>query len=399
MKKKTIIMFGLAILSLGSFVPAAQTLALSGPWGPERDTFTWEKPAKYATMNSMTNNPELGDERNFVRVRAVGDKYYVDEVKLQAGKTYEVYSYYHNNAGANIGQTAIGIADNVRMSSNFPATIKAGERKTVNTIISASDTDPLSVWDGAYLTSDSDLYLRYVPGSAMIHNGGDLNGQAVGPDYLFSNEGALLGYNKFSGLLPGCNEYAGYVTYQFVADQPSFEISKSIISDITKVGDGTIIEYKVTYKNTGTMTQDDVVVKDSLPNGLEYVPGSTILKNNSDPNGSKVSDNIMAESGINIGDYAGGNGWAELTYKAKVKDGLTCDLKLTNKVIVETDNGSKEASTDVTINGDCIPGELPQTGPGEIAIAVAAILCIGVGGTYWYRSRKAIKKITQDIES
>lgn len=398
MKKKTIIMFGLVILSMASFIPSMQALALAGEWGPERETFTWEEPAPRATINSMTNNPALGDERNFVRIRAVGDTYYVDEVKLEAGKTYEVYSYYHNNAGAVVGQTALGIADNVRMSANFPATIKAGEKLSVHTIISASDTDPLAVWDGAYVTSDSNLYLRYVPGSAIIHNGGQLNGQPVGPDYLFSEAGALLGYNNFLGLLPGCNEYAGFVTYQFVADQPDFEISKSITSDTSNIGDSSTIEYKITYKNTGTMTQDDVVVRDSLPAGLQYIKDTTILKNNSDPDGSIVSDNLMSSDGINIGDYAGGNGWAELTYKAKVSDGLTCDTKLPNKVIVETADGSKEATVELVINGACVPGELPQTGPGEIALAVIAVLCIGVGGTYWYRSRKAVQKITHDIE-
>jgi fimbrial isopeptide formation D2 family protein len=399
MKKKTISMFGLALLSLASFIPSVQVLALSGPWGPERPTFTWEKPATYATFNSMTNNPTLGDERNFVRIRAVGDTYYVDEVKLQPGKIYEVYSYYHNNAEANVGQTAIGIADNARMSSNFPATIRAGEKLTVNTIISAADTDPLAVWDGAYVTADADLYLRYVPGSAKIHNGGQLNGQAVGPDYLFSNEGALLGYNNFSGILPGCSGYAGYVTYQFKADKPDFNVTKTITSDTSNVGDGTIVEFKVRYDNTGTMTQDDVVVRDTLPSGLEYIPGSTTLKNNSNPGGSTVSDNIVSSTGINIGDYAGGNGWAELTYKAKVQEGVACDARLTNRVVVSTADGSKEATSEVIINGDaCVPSELPQTGPGEVALAVIAVLSIGVGGTYWYRSRRALKKVSQDIE-
>ncbi len=401
---KTKIMCGLAVLSLASFVPAAQTLALAGPWGPERPTFTWEKPASYATFNSMTNNPTLGDERNFVRIRAVGDAKYVDEVRLEAGKTYEVYSYYHNNASPSIGTTAIGIADNVRMSANFPAQIKAGEKLSVNTIISASDTNPLSVWDGAYVTADSDLYLRYVPGSAMIHNGGDLNKQAVGPDYLFSEGGALLGYNKFSGLLPGCNEYAGYVTYQFVADQPDFKISKMVLNgdgvyvESTVSESGKTVEFKIRYENTGTMIQENVVMKDTLPDGLEYIKGSSILKNNSDPNGSVVSDNIMSESGLNIGNYAGGDGWAEVSYKAKIKESIDCGKTLTNNVVVVTDDGAKEDKADVVVDGDCEVTELPQSGPAEIAIAVIALLGVGVGGTYWYRSRKALMQVEKSAK-
>ena len=37
-------------------------------WGPERATFTMEAPATYPVFNSITNNPTIGDERDFVRV-------------------------------------------------------------------------------------------------------------------------------------------------------------------------------------------------------------------------------------------------------------------------------------------------------------------------------------------
>lgn len=387
--------WGLAVLSLVCFVPSAQVLALSGPWGPERETFTWQVPATYATFNSMIDNPDLGDERNFVRIRAVGDTYYVDEVELEAGKTYEVYSYYHNNAEGDIGQTAIGIADNVRMKSNFPASIKAGERLTVNTTISAADTDPLAVWDGAYITADEDLYLRYVPGSAKIHNGGELNGQQIGPDYLFSDEGALLGYNVFSGILPGCNQYAGYVTYQFVADKPDFEVTKTVLGD-SEISAGATIEYRIRYENTGTMTQSGVVVKDYLPEGLSYVAGSTVLKNNSDPDGSTVSDNLISDSGINIGDYAGGDGWAEIIYQARADEDL-CDAQLTNRAVIETADGAKEATATIKVAGDCLPAELPKTGPAEVAVAIIAMLSIGVGGAYWYRSQRVLRKVSDEV--
>jgi len=186
-----------------------ETTQVAG-WGPEREMFTMDNLPDYAVFNSLSDNPDLGNERNFVRIRAVGDEYYRDKVTLEVGNTYEVYVYYHN-----IG---VGIADDVRMSANFPATVKKGETLTVNAIISAADTNPLSVWDGTTVTANEDVTLRYVPGSALIHNGGELDGQAIGPDYLFSDDGALLGYNEFSGLLPGGFEYAGYVTFQFIVE-------------------------------------------------------------------------------------------------------------------------------------------------------------------------------------
>mgnify|MGYP000862258342 CR=1 FL=1 len=403
MKSKEKIIYGVAILSLLSFLPSVQALALSGPWGPERKTFTWDAPAAYATFNSMTNNPDLGDERNFVRIRQVGDAKFGDSVDLKTGKTYEVYMYYHNNASPTIGKTAVGIADNVRMSANFPAQIKAGEKLAVNAIISAADTNPLSVWDGAYINADSDFYLRYVPGSATYHNGGALNGQPVGPDYLFSDEGVLLGYDKAIGLLPGCNQYAGFVTYQFVADRPEFDINKTVLDgkgvyvDNVVASSGDMVTFRVRYENKGTMIQQNVVVKDTLPDGLEYIKGSSSLKNNSDTGGSKVSDNIITASGLNIGNYAGGDGWAEVSYQAKIKSGLACDKKLTNMVSVITADGTKEDSATVSVGGNCTPAELPKSGPAEIVLAVVAALSVGVGGTYWYRSRRVLMSTEKTI--
>src|SRR5687768_17211594 len=38
-------------------------------WGPDRPTYTMENPAPHVTFNSMTNNPNYGDEREFVTVK------------------------------------------------------------------------------------------------------------------------------------------------------------------------------------------------------------------------------------------------------------------------------------------------------------------------------------------
>ncbi|MBO7132360.1 isopeptide-forming domain-containing fimbrial protein [Candidatus Saccharibacteria bacterium] len=401
---------GLAAFSLAGnmFTPSPASALVDTPWGPERTTFTWDDPAPYATFNSITDNPSVGDERNFVRIREVSDdEHYKDEVELEVGKTYEVYIYYHNNADAHeVGKTAIGIADGASVKSSFPATVKAGEKATVSATVFAADTDPLAVWDGAYMTSTQDVYLRYVPGTAIIHNGGTLDGTSIGPDYLFG-DGALLGYNKFSGLLPGCNEYAGYITYQIFVDAPGFDISKSVVGDATTVERGGVVTFKVRYQNTGTMDQTNVVIRDVLPDGLEYVAGSAKLYNNNLTEGKAVNDDIISENGMNIGDYAGGTGWAEVTYQAVVKDDVNCGDELTNAVTVSTNDGNKNAGLTLTVTGDecnvvvktCKTNpemegcqELPSTGPLEIVMASVIALGIAGGGYYVYRTRKTLRQ-------
>lgn len=402
--KKLLIAAFLAILPIANIAPVSAAEEVKTPWGPERKLFTWDDPATYATFNSITNNPEIGDERDFVRIREINDHgTYGDEVTLEPGHTYEVYIYYHNNAdGHEVGKTAIGIADGAAVKSSFPATVKKGEKATVTGTVFANDTDPLAVWDGAYMMPSEDLYLRYVPGTAIIHNGGELNGKGIGPDYLFG-EGALIGYNQFSGILPGCNQYAGYITYNIFADQPGFSVQKSIVSDAQSFKAGDEITFKIRYDNTGTMDQQNVVVRDILPEGLTYIPGSAMLYNNNLTEGKAVNDDIITENGMNIGDYAGGNGWAEVTYKAKVNDDQNCGGELENSVTVSTTDGNKTSSVKIVIEGeDCTPTpptppetpkEIVKTGPVEIVMAVIIVLGIGAGGFYFYRTRRALKTV------
>ena len=399
-----------AILGVGQASALVDT-----PWGPDRATFTWDDPAPYATFNSITDNPQLGDERNFVRIREVKDgNNFGDEVQLEVGKTYEVYIYYHNNAdGHEVGQTAIGIADGAAVKSSFPATVRQGERATVTGTIFASDTDPLEVWDGAYMTATRDLYLRYVPGTATIHNGGELDGQSIGPDYLFG-DGALLGYNKFSGILPGCNQYAGYITYQIFADAPDFTVEKTIVSGSNIVKAGDEVTFKIRYENTGTMDQLNVVVRDTLPENLTYVPGSTLLYNNNFTDGKAVNDDLVTENGMNIGDYAGGSGWAEVVYKAKVGENVKCNDKLKNSAIVSTTDGNKTSEVVLTVTAEnctptedepedkpedkpSLPDEIVNTGPVEITMAIVILLGIGIGGFYLYRTSKTLKTVEKEV--
>ena len=115
-------------------------------WGPQdRQTFTWSNPADHVCFNSMTDNPEIGDEANFVRVRKAGghDKF-VDNVIVEPGEEYEVNIYYHNNASASLNEgDRRGIAENVRLRMNYIAsTLNAGEAAVIRGTISSSNAIP-----------------------------------------------------------------------------------------------------------------------------------------------------------------------------------------------------------------------------------------------------------------
>ena len=210
------------LLLAGSFASAASA------WGPERPTYTNEQPADYATFNSITNNVAVGDERNFVRVGEVGSTDpYRDEIEIVPGKEYEVYIYYHNDAGSDTNQSGYGMATNTRVSSGYPTTLNKGDRGMVSGIISWSYVTPSDpnnpqtgkVWDEAYLTTNTDgVVLKFKASSAIIHNSGAANGSIL-PTALFSEAGTPIGFNKLAGTVPGCAEYSGHITYILVAEK------------------------------------------------------------------------------------------------------------------------------------------------------------------------------------
>ncbi len=339
-------------------------------WGPTRPTYTMQTPADHVTFNSITNNPEVGDERNFVGIREAGStSTWSDSMKVQAGKSYTVRVYVHNNAATNLNASGKGIARDVTASVNLPTT--TAKSIQVDGTISASNASPKQVWDDAVFTGDQNFNLSYVKGSLKYENNAFGAAGTALPESIFTSSGAKLGYDKLDGTIPGCLQYAGYISFtvkpQF-AQTASFTMSKLVSKhganswvDSYAAQPAETVDYLVQYKNTGDVQQNGVVVKDQLPAGTSYVAGSTVLGNSVNPSGIKTNDGITT-SGLNIGSYAkNGNAWLIYSAKIATQDKLPCGpQKLTNTATVETDYGTKSDTADVTVNGaTCRPPVVP----------------------------------------
>lgn len=371
-------------------------------WGPSRATFTIESPASYITFNSITNNPSHGDERNFMQVReeSAGNESYADNISLTAGKQYVIYVYYHNNAASNLNL----VAKNTYARAEVPAVVGGGETKQAAAYVGASNANPTSVYDDIQFKNptDGDIALRYVPGSTTIHNFGSTNGATM-PDTILGSGGVKLGYNSLDGNLPGCNQYAGYVTFRVQADQANFTFKKDVRVSGTKewkdsvaAAPGTKVDYLLTYKNTGTTQQNNVVLKDELPDGVTYIPGSSNLTNGSNPKGSTVGDGISA-TGLDIGNYTAGSA-AYLVFSATV-NGAPCTV-LTNTAAVETNNGSEKDTATVQLTGNCTPATaLPTTGPVEVIAGLVGIAAITVGVVYYFKSRRDLEQALHNAQT
>ena len=404
-----------AVLSLGMAfgVVSGEASAATEAWGPtDRDTFTWDEPADYVTFNSITDNPKIGDERNFVRIRKAGtsDKY-TDKVTLEVGQEYEVGIWFHNNAKSKLNKKengGVGIAENVRLRVEQPEKVTAGHSAVIKGIISSTNSKPAEVFDTAYAYSDSTVLLRYVANSAKITSLGTINGEVLSSEAMFGEQGAKLGYwNDLWGTVPGCNEYSGYVTYRFVVDQAGFQISKTVskekennyVEEIT-VKPGDVLDFKINYKNTGTINQKSIIAYDHMPEGLSYVSGTSFFTANFNTEGNFVSDKLF-DGGINLGDFKPGD-YMNLTYKVEVADDekiFPCgDTKVYNNASIATANGTGYDKVEIKVHRDCEPEELPETGPTEIVLATIVVTGLGVGVAYYVASRKQIAKLTNSTK-
>lgn len=213
MKNRKIISLVLSLATVTSLVLGKPVMA----WGPDRPTYTMDAPADHATFNSITDNAAIGDERDFVRIVEVDSgNTFTSELELEPDKEYAVYIYYHNDASETFNDAAhnyAGVARDTRVVSYFPDSIKAGERKQIDGIITASNADPKTVWDEAYITAKEDLTIEYVEGTARIYNQWDVNDMIL-PDSLFTEDGAFIGLTALNGVILGCDRYSGQIIYR-----------------------------------------------------------------------------------------------------------------------------------------------------------------------------------------
>ncbi|MDR0591392.1 MAG: hypothetical protein LBG75_02465 [Candidatus Nomurabacteria bacterium] len=211
--KKTKIAKIVALSTLSVVAPMAYC-ASAFAWGPERTTYTIEKPADKVTFDSITNNPNYGDERNFTIARAANEAsdQWRDSIDIVANQEYIIRVYVHNNAASNLGL----VSTNTRVAISVPN--KLADNITVNGYIMSANADPKDIWDQVVFKSASSKFsLQYVAGSARYYNNANPSAGFVLPDSIVTEGGALVGYQQMDGNVPGCYEYSGIATIKVVA--------------------------------------------------------------------------------------------------------------------------------------------------------------------------------------
>ena len=92
-------------------------------------------------------------------------------------------------------------------------------------------------------------------------------------------------------------------------DQPNFDVKvqargveepdRAFTSSVS-MDAGPTLRVAITYENTGSTQQDDVVVRAQVPVGLQGVGGTTWIRDSANPDGLHVNGDVFSEDGINI---------------------------------------------------------------------------------------------------
>lgn len=385
-------------------------------------------------FNSITDSV-IGSEFDFVGARedtgvnAGKDNVWNGrDIVAEDGKTYLVRMYVHNNGKSQDDwrETGVGVARDTHAFFSIPK--GSSTNVEVSGFIDSSNATPNEYWDSVTFKSANgeQFYLEYVPGSALIENNGYAaggKGAALSDDIVMKKEGTLIGYDGPDGNVPGCYEYANYITIQVKAVYDTdYTIEKSVrfagttgknwTNDLdVKVGDE--VEYQIEYTNKSNDVQNHVVIRDVLPSNLEYIPGSTKVWNGNHPNGVTLTTDAIVDGGVDIGSYnAGAN--AIVRFRAKVVD---TDLACGGNMLVNWGRGSIgdkviQDNANVHLTKVCepttpeeptptpeqptpepeTPTTLPQTGPEAVAGAIVGSGTVVTAAGYYVASRRSMKK-------
>ena len=388
-----------AIISGATLAPAAVMA-----WGDSaggRTVYTLDeinagKLGDTITFNSITNG-KIGDERNFVGAKLSTDTSNVwkaNEISVKDGDVVTIRLYVHNNSPKGEKKIAEGV------SANFSLPTTVAKSHTVIGYLNSSNATPNRYWDEVKLTSSDDFYMEYVEGSAKYTNS-KMGTVALSNNII--NSAVTLGYEKLDGKIPGCYQYDGQVTIQVkIHKSVTAKLAKTVRikgakgwneSVEAKIGDE--VEFQIEYVNLTSEKVDNVMIRDVLPSNLEYVKDSTVLYNSNYQNGTKVVENTLTTSGINIGSY-GVNGNAYVRFTAKVVNkSLACgNNQLVNWASSTVNSKVTKDDASVMVKRDdakCheqptpptppTPPVIPQTGATEVtAIALGAGSVVTVAG-------------------
>lgn len=189
----------------------------AGGWGPERPLFADAVTPTYLLFNSVTDNPNVGDERAFFVIRDASiteDGGWQTQVKVERGHRYLLRIYVRNNS-AYPGAVATG----TRVMVNLPTC--AGTSIGASAFVTADSSFPLQVYANVGLVADEAFNLRFVEDSGELYNNSPNSPFTLSgaESALLSSAGQLIGFDALDGVVKPGYTNASYLYFEI---EPQF---------------------------------------------------------------------------------------------------------------------------------------------------------------------------------
>lgn len=237
-------------------------------------------------LNSVSDNPDIGDERNFLLAQRLGNDsdgiWHTGYINVKSPGEYLLKLYVCNNHPN--GYQAV--AEGVRVVFDIPK----GKAETIEVAgcIFSRNAEPKNYLSSIVFKSEKQVFhLECGQEPAILYNGGiGKEGFSLGNMAIKQplNQGVRIGYDGFDGRIPGGRKYASSIILkvrvvfdaQFIICQKVRLSESDRWTNVVNAGIGDRVEFLIRYKNCSDLRkhQRNVGFKVGLPRNLCYVIGS-----------------------------------------------------------------------------------------------------------------------------
>ena len=273
--------------------------------------------------------------------QTTGETTYQESTNAKYDEVVKFQVFYHNRELPDSGR----VAKNFKVKVDMPS--QAGTNQVVKVTMGGDNTNTIT--DTAIVNLDRpDAHLEFIPGSVYwSHN----IGTRTNVNDVTQNipDSTILDGSVLEAELQPCHEFEATVTFMARVKIPSIGITKKVrkagTNDATTtdlaVAPGTRLEYGITAKNLSNETLTNVYLRDPLPKGLTFVPG-TAKKYYGTYDGTVMTAdeaNAFFNGRKNIGSLDPG-AQAFITFEATVgsAEQLACGVNIMKNIaVVDTD--------------------------------------------------------------
>ena len=185
-------------------------------WGPSRGMYTMSSPSPIPLFNSIKDNPVVGDERDFVRIRHAGssnemwDNWY-NAVRVKPGDVLSVQIYFENSCADNLEDCKILGA---RMGVTIWKTEIESEGRVYEVLGRLWGSNVPKVQDAAWIYSSIDVTLEIDFQRSRFHsNYVGREGAPIGVA-IIGGQGLKIGGEEADGVVAPGYVYMGYALLQ-----------------------------------------------------------------------------------------------------------------------------------------------------------------------------------------